>query len=63
MQILICLFLVALVVFINLHGNRCSQLSPGDLVLVKRVAFKGKHKSQDRLDNNVYEVLESCRVL
>ena len=40
---------------------RCSQISPGDLVLVKRMAFKGKHKIQDRWEHNVYEVLESCR--
>ena len=40
---------------------RCSQLSTGDLVLVKRMAFKGKHKIQDRWKQDVYEVLGTCR--
>ena len=39
---------------------RCSKLEPGDLVLVKRFGFRGKHKIQDRWENQVYEVLESC---
>ena len=39
---------------------RCSKLEPGDLVLVKRFGFRGKHKIQDRWENHVYEVLESC---
>ena len=39
---------------------RCSKLEPGDLVLVKRFGFKGKHKIQDRWENEVYELLESC---
>ena len=39
---------------------RCSKLEPGDLVLVKRFGFKGKHKIQDRWENQIYEVLESC---
>ena len=39
---------------------RCSKLEPGDLVLVKRSGFRGKHKIQDRWENQVYEVLESC---
>ena len=39
---------------------RCSKLEPGDLVLVKRFGFKGKHKIQDRWEHHVYEVLESC---
>ena len=39
---------------------RCSKLEPGDLVLVKKFGFKGKHKIQDRWENQVYEVLESC---
>ena len=38
---------------------RCSKLEPGDLVLVKKFSFKGKHKIQDRWENHVYEVLES----
>ena len=38
----------------------CSKLEPGDLVLVKKFGFKGKHKIQDRWENQVYEVLESC---
>ena len=39
---------------------RCSKLEPGDLVLVKRFGFRGKHKIQDRWEHHVYEVLESC---
>ena len=39
---------------------RCSKLEPGDLVLVKRFGFRGRHKIQDRWENQVYEVLESC---
>ena len=39
---------------------RCSKLEPGDLVLVKKFGFKGKQKIQDRWENQVYEVLESC---
>ena len=39
---------------------RCSKLEPGDLVLVKKFGFKGKHKIQDRWENQIYEVLESC---
>ena len=39
---------------------RCSKLKPGDLVLVKKFGFRGKHKIQDRWENHVYEVLESC---
>ena len=39
---------------------RCSKIEPGDLVLVKKFGFKGKHKIQDMWENHVYEVLESC---
>ena len=39
---------------------RCSKLEPGDLVLVKRFGFRGKHKIQDRWETHVCEVLESC---
>ena len=39
---------------------RCSKLRPGDLVLIKRFGFRGKHKIQDRWENQVYKVLESC---
>ena len=39
---------------------RCLKLEPGDLVLVKKFGFRGKHKIQDRWENHVYEVLESC---
>ena len=39
---------------------RCSKLRPGDLVLIKRFGFRGKHKIQDKWENQVYEVLESC---
>ena len=30
------------------------------MVLVKKFGFKGKHKIQDRWENQIYEVLESC---
>ena len=39
---------------------RCSKLEPGDLVLVKKFGFRGKHKIEDRWENQIYEVLESC---
>ena len=39
---------------------RCSKLEPGDLVLVKKFGFRGKHKIQDSWENQIYEVLESC---
>ena len=29
------------------HKIRCTQLGVGDMVLLKRTAFKGKHKIQD----------------
>ena len=38
---------------------KCSKLEPGDLVLVKRFGFKGKHKIQDRWEHTIYEILES----
>ena len=37
---------------------RCTQLKVGDKVLLKCIAFKGKHKIQDRWENTVYEVSE-----
>ena len=37
---------------------RCSELETGDFVLVKKFGFRGKHKIQDRWENQVYEVLE-----
>ena len=39
---------------------RFSELQPEYLVLVKKFGFRGKHKIQDRWENQVYEVLESC---
>ena len=39
---------------------KCSKLRPGDLILIKRFGFRGKHKIQDRWENQVYNVLESC---
>ena len=39
---------------------RCSKLEPGDLVLVKQFGHRGKHKIQDRWENQIYEVLQSC---
>ena len=35
-----------------------SKLEPGDLVLVRQKAFKGKHKLSDRWETNPYVVLE-----
>ena len=33
-------------------------MEPGDLVLVRQKAFKGKHKISDRWENNPYYVIE-----
>ena len=37
---------------------KCSQLKPGDLVLVRQKAFKGKHKIQDKWENTPYQVIQ-----
>ena len=37
---------------------RCAQLKVGDKVLLKHPAFKGKHRIQDRLENDIFEVIE-----
>ena len=37
---------------------RCSRLEPGDLVLVRQKAFRGKHKIQDKWENLPYKVVE-----
>ena len=37
---------------------RCSQLSKDDIVLVKRKAFQGKHKIQNRWESKPYVVME-----
>ena len=36
---------------------RCSKLDIGDLVLVRKRAFTGKHKIADCWENNIYEVM------
>ena len=36
------------------HKIRCTQLGMGDKVLLKRTAFKGKHKIQDCWKDTVY---------
>ena len=36
---------------------RCSKLDVGDLVLVRKRAFAGKHKIADRWENEIYEVV------
>ena len=43
----------------KLYDRKCKgvQLQPHDLVLVKKVAFTGKHKIQDRWEEGEYEVL------
>ena len=38
-----------------------SALEPGDLVLVRQKAFKGKHKIQDRWENTPYYVIEKVK--
>lgn len=37
---------------------RATQLKPGDKVLVKVLAFKGRHKLADNFEEEVYEVME-----
>ena len=37
---------------------KCSKLEPGDMVLVRQKAFKGKHKIQDKWENVPYMVIE-----
>ncbi len=39
------------------HKARGAVISPGDRVLVKIVAYDGKHKISDRWENDVYSVL------
>ena len=36
---------------------RCTQLKVGDKVLLKHIAFKSKHKIQDRWENTIYEAI------
>ena len=40
------------------HKVKCTQLKVGDKVLLNCIAFKGKHKIQDRWVNTIYEVIE-----
>ena len=39
------------------HRVRCAQLKVGDKILLKCIAFKGKHKIQDRWENTIFEVV------
>ena len=39
---------------------QCAKLEPGDLVLVRRYAFTGKHKIQDRWEQQIYVVEQQC---
>ena len=44
----------------ELYDRRCrgAALDIGDLVLIKTTAWKGKHKIQDRWENDEYQVIE-----
>ena len=44
----------------ELYDRRCREaaLGIGDLVLVKKTAWKGKHKIQDRWESDEYQVIE-----
>ena len=39
------------------HKTRCTQLRVGDQVLLKKTAFKGKHKIQGHWEDTVYHVV------
>ena len=43
----------------ELHDQRCrgAELEVGDLVLVKQTAWKGRHKIQDKWENEEYQVV------
>jgi transposase InsO family protein len=49
----------------NRHADRhnrkvkCAKLEKGDVVLLKREVFKGKHKIQDKWQNELYEIVGS----
>ena len=40
------------------HKIRCTQLGVGDMILLKRTAFKGKHNIQDCWEDTIYCVKE-----
>ena len=44
----------------ELYDRRCrgAALDIGDLVLVKKTAWKGKHEIQDRWESDEYQVIE-----
>ena len=44
----------------ELYDRKCrgAALDIGDLVLVKKTAWKGKHKIQDRWESDEYQVIE-----
>ena len=37
---------------------KCSELQPGNMVLVRQKVCKGKHKIQDKWENTPYKVVE-----
>ena len=37
---------------------KCSELQPGDMVLLRQKAFKGKHMIQYKWENTPYKVVE-----
>ena len=38
------------------HKVRCNQLGVGDLVLLRRITCKGKHKFWDHWEKTIYQV-------
>ena len=43
------------------RNAKACRLEPGDIVLVRQKAFKGKHKIQRRWENNHYKVIERIK--
>ena len=43
----------------RLHDQRCkgAKLEVGDIVLVRHTAWKGRHKIQDRLEDEEYQIV------
>ena len=43
----------------GLYDRRCKgvALDIGDLILVRKIAWKGRHKIQDRWESNEYQVI------
>ena len=40
------------------YQSRCSKLEPGDTILIRQKAFKGKHKIANCWENTVYVVID-----